>query len=99
MVSVVGLQLLVSLSIASPEVLRFVSSWSIIALILALVLFLSCLGMAFVSMYHGANVIAVLFALFSLCVWIKEGARCASVSLVELSFWGVASNPSLYFQD
>ena len=103
MVCAVGMQLLIYLSLASfclsrSNSLGFVRSWSIICLILALNLFfVPYLGLAFVPMHHGGNVIVVLFALLALLLWMKEGALWSAVVLVVLSFWGVASNRFFVF--
>jgi len=103
MVCAVGLQFLVYLSLASlclsrSASLGFVRSWSIISLVLALSLFfVPYFGLAFVPMHHGGNVIAVLFALLALFLWMKEETWWVAISLVVLSFWGVASNRFFVF--
>ena len=103
MVGVVGLQFfaylfLASLCLSRSASLSFARSWSTISLILALVL--SCvpyLGLAFVPMHHGGNVIAVLIVLLALLFWLKEGVWWSAVSLIVISFFGVASNRFFVF--
>ena len=103
MFCVVGLQLLVYLFVAALSLSRsasldFVRSLSIISLILALFLsFTPYLGLAFVPMHHGGNVIATLLVILSLFLWINEGAWWAVIALVVLCFWGVASNRFFVF--
>ena len=100
---VVGMQFFAYLCLASFCLSRFASlsfarSWSTISLILAAALyFVPYLGLAFVPMHHGGNVIAVLILLSALLLWLKEGAWWWAVALIVIAFVGVASNRFFVF--
>lgn len=99
----VGLQFFTYLCLASFCLARFSSlsfarSWSTISLVLAAVLyFVPYLGLAFVPMHHGGNVIAVLTVLSALLLWLKKGVWWWAVALIVIAFLGVASNRFFVF--
>ena len=103
MALVVGLQFFTYLCLASFCLGRFSSlsfarSWSTISLVLAAALYcVPYLGLAFVPMHHGGNVIAVLTVLSALLLWLKKGGWWWAVALIMIAFLGVASNRFFVF--